>query len=85
MKIKVTVIYNSCKFSEDTSAFTEMMAVAQETGLLLFLTPQCSQKYQYVLKMHEILLSAIDKMTSQYLQIPMAYCNNDCLFLQNQY
>lgn len=31
MKIKVAVIHNSCKFSEETSAFTEMMAVAQET------------------------------------------------------
>lgn len=29
MKIKVAVIYN-CEFCEQTSAFTEMMTVAQE-------------------------------------------------------
>lgn len=31
MKIKVTVIQNTCRFYEAMSAFTEMMAVAQET------------------------------------------------------
>lgn len=29
--MKIKVIHNSCRLSEETSAFTEMMAVAQET------------------------------------------------------